>query len=69
MGKWLVHPLLRVQTKKVFLIVSFMVYLCNEVSLNHNIKDKLLLLFNDNPDIPIYKLGFLNNWKNEPLWQ
>ncbi len=22
-----------------------------------------------NPNIQIYKLGFLNNWNKEPLWQ
>lgn len=68
-GQWLIHPLLPVQTKKSFLIISCMVYLCNEVSINHSIKAQLLQLFNDNPTIPIYKLGFLNNWNNEPLWQ
>jgi len=68
-GPWLIHPLLPVQTKKSFLIISSMVYLSNEVSINQSIKAQLLQLFNDNPTIPIYKLGFLNNWNNEPLWQ
>lgn len=68
-GQWFDNPLTQVQTKKPFLIISCMVYLCNEVTPGHQIKTKILDLFNSNPNIPIYKLGFLNNWKNEPLWK
>lgn len=66
---WLDKPLSHVQTKKPFLIISAMVYLCNEVTPNHQIKNKILMLFENNPSIPIYKLGFLNNWQNQDLWK
>ena len=69
MGVWFTNPLTLVQTKKPFLIISSMVYLCNQVTPNHQIKNKILELFKQNPGIPIYKLGFLNNWQNEPLWK
>lgn len=49
--------------------MSTMLYLCNEVTLNHQIKNKLLALFNNNPTIPFYKLGFLNNWQNQARWK
>lgn len=68
-GQWFVNPLMEVQAKKPFLIISSMVYLCNHIAPNHQIKIKILDLFNTNPTIPIYKLGFLNNWQNEPLWR
>lgn len=68
-GQWFDNPLTQVQTKKPFLIISCMVYLCNEVTPGHQIKPKILDLFKNNPNIPIYKLGFLNNWKHEPLWK
>ena len=68
-GLWFANPLLPVQTKKPFLIISCMVYLCNQITPNHKIKTKILKLIEDNPNIPIYKLGFLNNWDNEPLWK
>lgn len=67
-GQWFVKPLLEVQTKKPFLIISSMVYLCNHITPNHQIKSNILDLFKTNPTIPIYKLGFLNNWQSEPLW-
>ena len=63
------QPLNPVQSKKPFLIISTMVYLCNEVTPNHQIKSKIISLFANNPNIPIYKLGFLNNWQNQGLWK
>jgi len=68
-GKWFKNPLKEVQAKKPFLIISCMVYLCNEITPRHQIRTKILELFNSNTAIPIYKLGFLNNWKKEPIWQ
>ena len=67
--QWFINPLREVQTKKPFLIISCMLYLCNEVTPGHQIKTKILDLFGSNPNIPIYKLGFLNNWQSEPLWK
>lgn len=67
-GSWFTRDLLPVQSKKPFLIISCMLYLCNEVTPRHQIKTKLLDLFQNNPGIPIYKLGFLNNWDSQPLW-
>ena len=66
---WLSSNLLEVQCKKPFLIISCMVYLCNSITTDHNIKNKLLQLFKDNPMTPIYKLGFLNNWNKQPVWE
>lgn len=68
-GNWFNKPLMPVQTKKPFLIISCMLYLCNFVTPGHHIKSKMLKLFVENPTIPIYKLGFLNNWDKEPLWK
>ena len=68
-GLWFNNDLLPVQKKKPFLIISSMIYLCNKVTPNHQIKIKIIDLIHNNPDVPIYKLGFLNNWKSEPLWK
>lgn len=69
LSDWLDKPLSSVQSKKPFLIISTMVYMCNKVTPNHQIKSKILTLFKNNPNIPIYKLGFLNNWHNQKLWK
>ena len=68
-GIWFDNPLLPVQGKKAFLIISTMIYLCNHITPNHQIKNKITELFKSNPNIPIYKLGFLNHWQDEPLWK
>jgi abortive infection bacteriophage resistance protein len=66
---WFSFALTSVQKKKPFLIISTMVYLCNQVTPNHQIKAKILDLINNNPNIPIYKMGFLNNWRQHDLWK
>ncbi len=65
---WFTNPLEFAQKKKAFLIISSMIYLCNHVTPNHSIKSKILNLIDQNPDIPVYKLGFFNNWREEPIW-
>jgi abortive infection bacteriophage resistance protein len=65
---WFKNPLLPVQKKKPFLIISTMLFLCNKVIPNHQIKDRIIELIGENPNIPIYKLGFLNNWEQQPIW-
>lgn len=68
-GVWFDNSLKPVQKKKPFLIISSMLYLCNKVTPNHQIKNRIMELIDSNPEVPIYKLGFLNNWKSEPIWK
>lgn len=68
-GQWFENPLSPVQHKKPFLIIACMIYLSSFVAPGHHIKTKILELFSSNPSIPIYKLGFLNNWDKEPVWK
>jgi len=69
LGLWFDTPLTPVQKKKPFLIISAMLYICNKVTPEHNIKIKIIDLINRNSNVPIYKLGFLNNWDSQPLWK
>ena len=66
---WLNKPLLPAQIKKPFLIITSMIYLCNKVTPNHHVKKKILELFATSPDLPMYKLGFFNNWQKHPIWK
>jgi abortive infection bacteriophage resistance protein len=68
-NQWLQFSVTPVQEKKPFVVISTMVYLCNAINPHNEIKNKLLALFNNNPNIPISKLGFFNGWQNEPLWK
>jgi abortive infection bacteriophage resistance protein len=66
---WLSFPLSSVQAKKPFLIISTMLYLCNKVTPNHDIKNKIINLIRSSPNIQIYKMGFLNNWEKHDIWK
>jgi abortive infection bacteriophage resistance protein len=68
-GPWLNLPLDEAQQKKPFLIISCMLFLCNKVTPNHQIKTKILALFEQDPEMPIYKLGFFNSWEKQDLWR
>jgi abortive infection bacteriophage resistance protein len=68
-NQWLQHGVTPVQDKKPFVVISTMVYLCNAINPGNEIKKKLLSLFDSDPSIPIYKMGFFNNWQREPLWE
>ena len=69
LGQWFTKPLTPVQSKKPFLIISCMLYLCTRVTPGDQIKVKILSLFKDHPKVPLYKLGFLNEWNKEPIWK
>lgn len=66
---WLNNQLTSQQQKKVFLIISCMLYICNKVTPGHQIKQKIKELIRINPSIPVYKLGFLNDWDQQDLWR
>ncbi len=68
-GLWFNSPLRDAQKKKPFLIISTLVYLCNQVSPNHQIKNKIIQLIGRSQNVLIYKLGFFNNGDQEPLWR
>ena len=46
-----------------------MLYLCNAVYPDNQIKDKLLALIDHSPNIPYYKYGFVGDWREEPIWR
>ncbi|MCV9389141.1 Abi family protein [Reichenbachiella ulvae] len=66
---WLNNQLTSQQQKKVFLIISCMLYICNKVTPGHQIKQKIKELIRTNPSIPVYKFGFLNDWNQQDLWR
>ena len=67
-GPWFNNSLMEVQKKKPFLIISTMVYLCNHILPGNGTKHKIHSLFDAYPNIPFYKLGFLNKWERTPVW-
>jgi abortive infection bacteriophage resistance protein len=66
---WLVSPLQSGQLNKPFAVISCMVYLCNHLNQSEEIKDRIVALIDSYPNIPVYRYGFLNGWRSEPLWR
>jgi len=68
------HPLLSYtpnqhQRRKIFPLVSAIIYMNNVISPGHHIKTELMDLFQQFPNTPLYKMGFPTNWRNEPIWK
>lgn len=68
-GDWFNSRLVESQKKKPFLIISTMVYLCNNINLSNGTKQQIIELIENNHRIPIYKLGFHDNWRRSPIWE
>ncbi|HPS31733.1 MAG TPA: Abi family protein [bacterium] len=67
-GLWFSEVPVEDQTKKPFLIISCMLYLCDQIEPEHQIRSEILGLIGNHPSIPVYKLGFFNNWNTQPIW-
>ena len=68
-GAWFLYPLQSGQVNKSFALISCMTYLCNHLNQSDDIKRKIINLIDAYPNVPIYKYGFYNNWRSEPLWK
>ena len=68
-GIWLQYPLSEFFKKKPYLIITSMLYLCNAINAGDTYKRKIISLIEENPDIPIYKIGFPDHWNRESIWR
>lgn len=66
--KWLNTPLTDNQKKKPYGVITAMLYLCNAVYPENQIKRKILSLLDSSKDIPYGKLGFTGNWREDSIW-
>lgn len=57
------------QRRKIFPILSAILYMNNEISPGHALKTELIELFNAFPNVKLSRMGFPINWKNEPIWK
>ncbi|MCK9450105.1 MAG: Abi family protein [Bacteroidales bacterium] len=57
------------QRRKVFPILSAILYLNNFISPGHHIKQEILALFDEFNQVPLYKMGFPKGWEKQPIWK
>jgi len=67
-GEWFLQPVRQGQIDKPFSTISCMVYLCKHLNKSDGIQQKIIDLIDLYPNVPIYKLGFFNRWRSEPVW-
>ena len=66
---WLSHKLSDIEAKRPFYVITAMLYLCDAVQPDNTLREDINKLFNKYQSIPIYRMGFLPNWKQEPIWK
>lgn len=57
------------QRRKIFPILSAILYLNNFISPGHHLKQDILTLFDEFNQVPLYKMGFPKGWENQPVWK
>ena len=67
--KWLSLDMTENQRKRAFGVISCLIYLCFAVNPSNTIKEDIIQLFSHHPNVPVYMLGFTDDWKNQPLWR
>ncbi len=68
-GIWLRNPLQEAAEKKPYFVITAMLYLCEAIGAGNSYKKKVIALVKEHPQIPIYRLGFLDKWDEEPIWK
>jgi len=68
-GTWFKQPLKPGQLDKPFSTISCLLYMYRHLCRSDDMKQQIIELIDTYPNLPIYKLGFFNNWRNEPLWR
>jgi abortive infection bacteriophage resistance protein len=58
-----------VSNKRIFYFASMLVYLLNIINPKHRFKEKFLQLITSNTNLDYNRMGFCDDWENEPLWQ
>lgn len=65
---WMLTDMTEHQRKRAFGVISCLLYLCNAIKPDNNIKQEIKNLFATYPNIPVFMIGFTKGWNNTPLW-
>ena len=57
-----------IRPMKLYAQLCTILYLEQSILPNSNIKQQLLALFSDYPNVSLRNMGFPHGWQNEPLW-
>lgn len=51
-----------------YCVITSTIYLCNMIQPKSQIKEHILKLIDNHPQIDITKYGFVGTWRKEPIW-
>lgn len=54
--------------KKIFPLLAGMIYLNDAISPGHSLRNELVELVQQFPNIPFYRMGFPPHWQNQPIF-
>lgn len=57
------------QRRKIFPLLSAILYVNNNISPGHHLRVELFDLFQEYPKVPLYKMGFPGDWEQQPVWK
>ncbi|GHT26721.1 CAAX amino protease [Bacteroidia bacterium] len=63
---WLIDK--TVSNRRMYYVLSMIIYLLNTVNPKHTFRQKLAALFAKYPNVDKRAMGFPVDWENEPLW-
>lgn len=66
-GKWIVRPLRR--PEKLYGQLCCLAYLEQSINPNSGLKDNVIALLSNHPEIDSKAMGFQENWEEQPLWK
>lgn len=67
--KWLHQQMTDDQRMRAFGVSSCLLYLINTLDSANTMKEEIHALLSKYPKIPVYMLGFTDNWKENPIWE
>ena len=64
---WLLNN--SISNKKVYFILSMIIYMLEIVNPKHSFRKKFDILVKNYPQVNLFAMGFPENWNDEPLWK
>lgn len=63
------HQPVKIDNKRVFAVLTISRYLLKQIAPQSKWQNRLNVLLNEHPTIPIAMMGFPANWQDCPIWQ
>lgn len=67
--KWLKQDMTDNQRMRAFGVITCLLYLVNTLDAENTLKEEIQQLFSDHPKVPVNMLGFIGDWKENPIWK